>query len=107
VSQIATVFKLNRKGFNPRRSVSVLVMLVPLVVLGLLDQEKYYLSVAFGALFVGLSDPGGEYGYRVPRMAAVAVVGALLTALGSPSVAVPGGGWPWPPWWSPCWPGWR
>ena len=92
VSQIATVFKLNRKGFNPRRSVSVLVMLVPLVVLGLLDQEKYYLSVAFGALFVGLSDPGGEYAYRVPRMAAVAVVGALLTALG---FSIGGGAWGW------------
>jgi hypothetical protein len=92
MSQIATVFKLNRKGFNPSRSVSVLIMLVPLVVLGLLDQEKYYLSVAFAALFVGLSDPGGDYAYRVPRMAAVAVVGALLTALG---FAIGGGAWGW------------
>jgi Fusaric acid resistance protein-like len=47
-----------------------------------LDQEKYFLSMAFAALFVGLSDPGGEYGYRVPRMAMVGVLGALLTALG-------------------------
>lgn len=83
VGHIATVFKLNRKGFNLRRGVSVLVvMLVPLVVLGVLHQEKYWLSVAFAALFVGLSDPGGEYTYRVPRMAVIGVIGALLTALG-------------------------
>ena len=55
VSQIATVFKLNRQGFNLRRGSAVLVMLVPLVILGLLDQEKYWASVAFGALFVGLT----------------------------------------------------
>jgi uncharacterized membrane protein YccC len=83
VSHIATVFKLNRKGLNVRRGVGVLtVMLVPLIVLGVLNQEKYFLSMSFAALFVGLSDPGGEYGYRVPRMALVAVAGALLTALG-------------------------
>ena len=29
-----------------------------------------------------MSDPGGKYGYRVARMALVAVAGALLTALG-------------------------
>ena len=83
MSHIATVFKLDRKGFNVRRGVGVLaVMLVSLIVLGVLNQEQYFLSVSFAALFVGLSDPGGEYGYRVPRIALVAVVGALLTALG-------------------------
>ena len=83
MSHIATVFKLNRKGLNVRRGVGVLaVLLLPLIVLGVLNQEKYFLSVSFAALFVGLSDPGGEYGYRVPRMALVAVAGALLTALG-------------------------
>jgi hypothetical protein len=40
--------------------------------LSALDQEKCYLSVAFGALFPGLIDPGGEYGYRLPRMAMAA-----------------------------------
>jgi hypothetical protein len=68
------------------------VMLAPLIVLGVLHQEKYYVSVAFGALFVGLSDPGGEYGYRVPRMAVIAVAGALLTLLG---YVVGGSGWGW------------
>ena len=91
MSHIATVFKLNRKGLNVRRGVGVLaVLLLPLIVLGVLNQEKYFLSVSFAALFVGLSDPGGEYGYRVPRMALVAVAGALLTALG---FGVGGGAW--------------
>ena len=59
-----------------------MVMVVPPIVLGALHQEKYYLSVAFGALFTGLNDPGGEYGVRGPKMALTAVIGALLTALG-------------------------
>jgi uncharacterized membrane protein YgaE (UPF0421/DUF939 family) len=80
---LAKVFAVKREGFNLRRGIGVLVvMLVPLVALGLLHQEKYFLSVAFAALFVDLSDPGGEYGYRVLRMALVAAAGALLTALG-------------------------
>jgi hypothetical protein len=83
VIQAATVFKLNRKGFDLRRGISVvLVMLVPLVVLGVLGQGKYFISVALGALFTGLCDPGGKYAYRAPRMALVAVAGTLLTALG-------------------------
>jgi uncharacterized membrane protein YccC len=82
-SQAAAVFKLNPKGFDLRRGISLLVvMLVPLIVLGVLNQQKYFVSVAFGALFVGLCDPGGRSGYRVPRMAVFAVAGALLTALG-------------------------
>ncbi|WP_433299296.1 FUSC family protein [Actinoplanes sp. CA-030573] len=92
MSRIAAVFELNRKGFSPRRGAAVLVMIVPLVVLGLLDLEKYWLSVAFGALFVGLCDPGGRYGYRVPRIAVVAVAGAVLTALG---FAVGRAAWGW------------
>ena len=91
MSQLAEVFEIKRQGFNLRRGVGVaVVMLVPLIVLGVLHQEKYFLSVAFAALFVGLSDPGGDYGYRVPRMALVAVVGALLTVLGFGI-----GGWAW------------
>jgi Fusaric acid resistance protein-like len=91
MTQLAEVFKLNRNGLNVRRAVGVLVvMLVPLIVLHVLDQEVYYVSVAFGALFVGLNDPGGEYGYRLPRMALNAVAGALLTALG---FAIGDGAW--------------
>jgi Fusaric acid resistance protein-like len=83
MSQLAKVFHLNRQGFNLERGFSGLaIMLLPLIVLSVLHQEKYFLSMVFAVLFVGLSDPGGEYGYRVPRMALVAVAGGLLTALG-------------------------
>jgi uncharacterized membrane protein YccC len=83
MSRLDAIFKLNRKGLNvPRGLGVVVVMLVPLVVLGLLDLEKYYIALAFGLLFVALSDPGGEYKFRVQEMAIVAVIGALLTALG-------------------------
>ncbi|MCU7725791.1 FUSC family protein [Actinoplanes sp. KI2] len=79
----SAVFKLDPKGFDLRRGISgLVVMLLPLIVLGALGQEKYFLSVAFGALFTGLCDPGGKYSYRAPRLGSVAVVGALLTALG-------------------------
>jgi Fusaric acid resistance protein-like len=91
MTQLAKVFELNRKGLNVRRAVGVaVVMVVPLIVLAALDQEKYWLTVSFGALFTGLIDPGGAYGYRLPRMAAAAVAGALLTALG---FAVGAGAW--------------
>jgi len=91
MTQMAKVFELNRKGLNVRRAVGVaVVMVVPLIVCKALDQEVYYVSVAFGALFVGLNDPGGEYGYRLPRLALNAVAGALLTALG---VAIGAGAW--------------
>ena len=91
MSQLAAVFKLNRKGLNVRRAVFVaVVMLVPLIVLSLLDQDDYYLSVAFGALFVGLIDPGGEYAFRLSRLALAAVAGALLTVLG---FAIGDGAW--------------
>ena len=80
--RVAAVFKLNGRGFDLRRGVArSVVMLVPLVVLGVLDQQKFLVSVAFGALFEGLCDPGGDPGCRVPRMAVVGVSGALLTSL--------------------------
>lgn len=83
MEKASVVFKVDPKGFDLRRGVGTfLVLLVPLIVLGLLDQEKYFLSAAFGALFTGLCDPGGKYAYRAPRLAVVAVAGALLTALG-------------------------
>jgi uncharacterized membrane protein YccC len=91
MTQLAEVFKLNREGLNVRRALEVaVVMVVPLIVCKALDQEVYYLSVAFGALFTGLIDPGGEYGYRLPRMALAAVAGTLLTALG---FAIGDGAW--------------
>ncbi|MFI1715724.1 FUSC family protein [Streptomyces litmocidini] len=81
--EASAIFKINPQGFNLRRGVSILlVMLLPLVVLGALREEKYFVSVALGALFTGLCDPGGRYSYRAPRLAVIAVSGALLTALG-------------------------
>jgi hypothetical protein len=83
VSQRAKVFELNRQGFNLRRGAIVAVILGLLIIVGVLPQERrYFLTAIFGALTVALSDPGGNYGYRVPRMVVVAVAGALLTALG-------------------------
>jgi uncharacterized membrane protein YccC len=91
MTQLADVFKLNPKGLNVPRAVGVaVVMVLPLIVCKALNQEVYYVSVAFGALFVGLNDPGGEYGYRLPRLALNAGAGALLTVLG---VAIGTGAW--------------
>ncbi|MFF2571761.1 FUSC family protein [Streptomyces sp. NPDC058084] len=81
--EVSAIFKINAQGFSLRRGVSILlVMLLPLVVLGALGEEKYFVSVALGALFTGLCDPGGRYSYRAPRLGVIAVSGALLTALG-------------------------
>ena len=55
---------------------------MPYIVLAAIGQEKYWVSVSFGALFVALSDPGGGYADRVMRMTEFALIGALLTALG-------------------------
>ena len=91
MTQLADVFKLNPEGLNVRRAVGVaVVMVLPLIVCKALGQEVYYVSVAFGALFVGLNDPGGQYGYRLPRLALNAGAGALLTVLG---VAIGAGAW--------------
>jgi uncharacterized membrane protein YccC len=91
MSQLADVFKLNPKGLNVPRAVGVaVVMVVPLIICHAINQEIYYVSVAFGALFVGLNDPGGTYGYRLPRLALNAGAGALLTVLG---VSIGAGAW--------------
>ena len=83
MSPIAKVFELNRKGLNVPRALAIVgVLLVPWIVLDVIDKEQYLLSAGFGVLLVGLSDPGGQFGYRAGRMGLVAVIGALLTALG-------------------------
>ena len=83
MSQVAKVFEVKWQGFNLRRGVILLVILGLLIIVGVLPGErKYFLSAIFGALLVALVDPGGEYGYRVSRLAVFAVAGALLTALG-------------------------
>jgi hypothetical protein len=90
---LSAIFELNPKGFNLRRGLTIIVILfAPLVVLSLIGESKYWLPVSFSALFVGLSDPGGDYGVRLPRMVGVGLIGALLTALG---FAIGGGPWGW------------
>jgi Fusaric acid resistance protein-like len=91
VTQLAEVFEVKWQGFNLRRGVSVLaVLLVPLIVLAAIGQRQFWLSVSFGVLFVALSDPGGDQLQRVTRMALFALIGALLTVLGFGI-----GGWAW------------
>ena len=93
MNQLAMVFKLDMKGFNLVRGVALLaVMLGTLAVLHAVDQEKYFLTVALAELFAGISDPGGEYGYRMSHMALFAVTGTLLTALG---FGIGGAAWGW------------
>jgi hypothetical protein len=83
VSRFSKVFELNWTGLNVPRALAIVgVVLVPVIVLGVIGEEQYLLSAMFGVLIVGLSDPGGEFGYRASRMGLVAVIGALLTAVG-------------------------
>ena len=91
MSQVSKVFQLNRQGFNLHRGVVFAVVLGLLIVVGVLPADRrYFLTAIFGALVVAVGDPGGNYGYRVPRLAVVAVAGALLTALG---FGIGGGAW--------------
>ena len=93
VSQLASVFKLDKTGFNLRRGVAVAVVgLIPLIVLSAIGQDKYFVSMIFAVLFLGASDPGGEFGYRMSHMAVFAGIGALLTALG---FGIGGDPWGW------------
>ena len=93
MNQLAMVFKLDWKGFNLVRGVLLLaVMLATLAVLHAADQEKYFLTVAFAELFAGVSDPGGQYGYRMSHLAVFGVAGTLLTALG---FGIGGDAWGW------------
>ena len=91
MTQLKKVFEVKWQGFNLRRGAVLAVVLGLLLIVGVLPHERrYFLSAIFGALFVALSDPGGEYGPRVLRMAAMAGAGALLTALG---FGIGGGPW--------------
>ena len=89
----AKVFALNTKGVNVPRGVGAAgLILIALVVTNSLNQERYFLSVAFGVLFVALSDPGGELLSRLRRLAVVGLIGALVTALG---YGIGGDAWGW------------
>lgn len=91
MSPLAKVFELDWKELNVPRAVAVVVVLgAVVIVLEVIDQQKYVITVVFAALFVGVTDPGGEFGNGVARMGAFAVTGPLLTLLG---FAVGGAGW--------------
>jgi hypothetical protein len=90
---LSKVFALKPGGVNWPRAVLFLdIALVPLVVFWSIGYEQYLLSAVFGALFAVLIDPGGSFGYRALRVAAFAVAGAGLTALG---FGIAGDAWGW------------
>jgi hypothetical protein len=83
MNRLAKLFELNRKGLNLQRGFAVAGVLVVLTALLIgLGHEGYVLTVVFAVMFAALSDPGGKFGYRVPRMALFGLIGAALTALG-------------------------
>lgn len=91
MTPLAKVVELDWKELNVPRAVAVVVVLgAVVIVLEVIDQQKYVITVVFAALLVGVTDPGGEFGNGVAHMGAFAVTGALLTLLG---FAVGGAGW--------------
>ena len=85
------MFALDWKALALSRAVAAVVILsAVVVVLELVDQQEYVLTVVFAVLYVGISDPGGAFGNGATRMGIFAVLGALLTLLG---FGVGGGGW--------------
>jgi len=60
MNQLEAIFAVDRSEVKIPRGVGVVCILaLPLVVLSLLNEDVYWLSASFGALFVGLGDPGG------------------------------------------------
>jgi len=93
MNQLDAIFAFDRSEVKIPRGLGVVCILaIPLVVLSLINKEAYWLSASFGALFVGLSDPGGTYRVRVGEMAWVGLGGTFLTALG---FGIGGGPWGW------------
>ena len=70
MSELAKVFALNRKGLNVPRALMITgVVMIPVIVLIVIDEERYALSVIFAMLFAALSDLGGDYATRITRLA--------------------------------------
>jgi hypothetical protein len=82
VSWLSKVFEINPKGLNVKAALVILVVLgLPLIVMEALGWSVYWVNLAIAGLFVGLSDPGGEFRDRARRMGEFALIGAVLTAL--------------------------
>ena len=63
MSRLAKVLDVEWQGFNLRRGAVVAVVLGLLIVVGVLPHDRrYFVAAIFGALMVGVSDPGGKYG---------------------------------------------
>ena len=91
MSPIAKVFELDREELNLSRAVVVVVVLgIVVIVLEVIDAQKYVTTVVFAVLYVAIVDPGGNFGSGAVRMGEFAAIGALVTLLG---FAVGGGGW--------------
>jgi hypothetical protein len=82
MSPLSKVFELDPKGLNVKAALVILVLLgLPLIVMEALGWSVYWVNLALAGLFVGLSDPGGEFRDRARRMGEIALIGAVLTAL--------------------------
>ena len=91
MTHLEKVFEVKWEALKLRRGAVLAVVLGLLLIVGVLPHERrYFLSAIFGALFVAIGDPGGDYGPRVLAMATMAGAGALLTALG---FGIGGGPW--------------
>ncbi|MFB7892420.1 FUSC family protein [Microbacterium sp. NPDC056044] len=89
--KLSEVFGFDRSKLNWPLGLTVAVAIfVPLVLLALVGQDVYWLSVSFGVLFVGLGDPGGRLATRAAYAAVFGVIGAVVTAWG---IAVGSAGW--------------
>jgi len=89
--KVADVFGFDKSKLNWPLGITIAIALfVPLVLLALIGQDVYWLSVSFGVLFVGLADPGGRLGPRAAYVAVFGVIGAVVTAWG---VWVGSAGW--------------
>jgi hypothetical protein len=69
MSPLSKVFELNWKGLNVPRALVILAVLGgSLIVMKAAGWSVYWVTLALAALFAGVSDPGGEFGYRASRM---------------------------------------
>jgi len=83
MARVAKLFELNREGLDIQRALMFGGRSAwPAIILAALEKQEYLLSAELGVVSVGVSDPGGEFWFPAQRMAEVAMVGALLSALG-------------------------
>ncbi len=63
MSSMAKVFELDREELNLSRAVAVVVVLgIVVIVLEVIDEQKYVTTVVFAVLYVAIVDPGASSG---------------------------------------------